>query len=330
MAKVSDHDGSIPSAAVGVWATSSEARHFRVRYERVSQMLSGMPGAATVPLDVEAQIIGVPVAEIALIRRELLARVNEAAQALSVDTVVRATIDQAITSWSGRTLVCLGDSITADRQSWAHILQTLLRDEVFVVNSGRSGDTTGHLISRFHASVTPFEPDGVIVLAGTNDGRQYTADLDALYGLSPEATSDEETRKNYLSLEALIVNTGATSMWIAPPPVIDSRIAQHPGIRSAYARWSDDASGRKASILFELFSNVRPALIDTDDLGALSELISSDGLHPTLRGQVHIATQAIRLLATTEPPQDKYRGEPNMNSELHERVFTREADEKHG
>jgi lysophospholipase L1-like esterase len=284
------------------WAESADARHLRVQFERLNQRLAGMPGATQISPSLESTILGISTTEIAAIRRELSSNVDEAVRELEQDSSIKQLIEAAKVRWTGKTILCLGDSITADWQSWAQIIAKSLEPAVLVVNAGRSGDTTGDLVSRFNAAVAPFDPDGVIVLAGTNDGRRYAAEPLATSGLSAEATSDTETEKNYLVLEELIVKRGAVGMWITPPPVIDSRIATHPGIRAAHARWSNEASARKASIVRSLFGGGQFAEDGFHSVDDPSELMLADGLHPNLRGQLTIAKQALRLLAAPVLP----------------------------
>ena len=84
---------------------------------------------------------------------------------------------------SGRTIVCLGDSLTAGARlgksrSWpAHLDETLTYE---VVNSGENGDTTAQALARFDRDVTSHAPTIVVILIGGNDGlRRGSADAAA-------------------------------------------------------------------------------------------------------------------------------------------------------
>jgi lysophospholipase L1-like esterase len=71
-----------------------------------------------------------------------------------------------------KTIVCHGDSLTegpdlAKNDTWPVLVQKALN--INMINSGISGDTTGGLLSRFHADVIQYQPAMVIILGGTND-----------------------------------------------------------------------------------------------------------------------------------------------------------------
>ena len=74
---------------------------------------------------------------------------------------------------TGRTIVCLGDSLTAGarlRQDrcWPALLDARL--DFDVVNAGKNGDTTGDALRRFDRDVAEKAPAVVVVLIGGNDG----------------------------------------------------------------------------------------------------------------------------------------------------------------
>ncbi|MBO8136686.1 MAG: hypothetical protein H0Z40_00860 [Desulfotomaculum sp.] len=72
-------------------------------------------------------------------------------------------------------IVCLGDSITAGYPygkdaSWVqHCADEL---GINMINAGISNHTTGDMLNRFINDVTPYRPDAVIILGGTNDAWQ--------------------------------------------------------------------------------------------------------------------------------------------------------------
>ena len=71
-----------------------------------------------------------------------------------------------------KTLICHGDSLIEasdlDRPStWPSRVARGLK--INVINSGIGGDTTGGLLGRFYPDVIRYQPEIVVILAGTND-----------------------------------------------------------------------------------------------------------------------------------------------------------------
>lgn len=69
-------------------------------------------------------------------------------------------------------IVCLGDSLTEGylidkSKRWSNLLSE--DQNIEVVNSGISGDTTNGMLSRFHNMVVAHNPTHVIIMGGTND-----------------------------------------------------------------------------------------------------------------------------------------------------------------
>ena len=198
---------------------------------------------------------------------------------------------------SGDRIVVVGDSITADSLSWAHILGAVLRqsgrDEVTLINLAISGGTTGELVAMFDL-VTRARPAWVLQMIGTNDVRQHGATAGV------RAVSFEETRRNLYSLERLTRReTKARLVPITPPPANQAMFdAFMPA--DTDTRW---LPGDVDSII-ELTRNCLPTAIDLD--ARLPRQVHrsfwiADGLHPSLEGHQAILWCIVQGIVESQP-----------------------------
>jgi lysophospholipase L1-like esterase len=272
--------------------TRDPAVRLLVQFQRMEQLLSGLPGARDFDAATEARALGVPLEVLEVLRTEFRGAVRKYSSDLLADERVRRSCARLRLDRGDR-IVCLGDSMTADFQSWAEILAAVLgeaRPELLVRNEGRSGDTTTDLLSRFAAAVPPHRPSVVVVLIGANDGRQH-----APWPSEPEV-SDQETGRNVVLLQSMIEDLGARSVWLTPPPVLDERVRTHAVLGAVPTRWDDAASGRKAAVIA---SAARHSIdLRRPFVGAGTEgLLLEDGLHPSGAGQALIAAEVLAGLA---------------------------------
>jgi lysophospholipase L1-like esterase len=263
-----------------------------VQFQRLEQLLSGLPGAHDFDAATEARALGVPVPVLEALRTEFRENVARHSRNLLADQGVRQSCAD-IPLRPGDAVVCLGDSMTSDFQSWAEILAAVLhqvRPDLVVRNEGRSGDTTTDLLSRFAAAVPPHRPAVVLVLIGANDGRRH-----APWPAEPEV-SDEETGRNVRLLRSMMDDAGARSLWLTPPPVLDERVRTHPVLGLVPTRWDDATSARKADVIV----STAPRSIDLRRpflAAGVGDLLLDDGLHPSGAGQALIAAEALRGIA---------------------------------
>jgi lysophospholipase L1-like esterase len=264
-----------------------------VQFQRIEQLLSGLPGARSLDDSAEAAALAVPVPVLKALRAEFRAEVGRRAQDLFADPAISAYCAR-LPLGPDACIVCLGDSMTSDFQSWAEMLGCVLRrhrPDLAVVNEGRSGDTTTDLLSRFAAAVPPHRPSLVVVLIGANDGRQH-----APWPSEPEV-SDTETARNAGLLQSMIHGLGARSVWITPPPVIDGRVRAHPVLGAMPARYDDATSARKAAAIAGAAHrsvDLRQAFLSRGPGG----LLLDDGLHPSGAGQALITAVLLNELAS--------------------------------
>lgn len=272
------------------WVSSEEAAQLRAQFYRMPALLKGLPGATGVPLDVEAAVLGIAPQLMERCRRELRAAAAAAVAESLRKSWIAPAVERVRQRHASTTVVCLGDSITADHQSWAEMLALALTPRVRVVNEGRSGDTTTDLISRFHSSLPAHRPDTVMVFAGTNDARTYRG------GLTQPALCDEQIRANLAELAALVGNLGARLMWLTPAAVDDERVRTHPSTAISGARWTSAGCARVAAIVRERTEPVADLGVAFNDCDHRTDLLMPDGLHPNVAGQTLIFERAVAML----------------------------------
>lgn len=232
-----------------------------------------------------ASMFGIDVATYNEIRRGFQARVRQAAEELLADADFAALVDR-LPFAPGAKVVGFGSSTTDDLQSWLEILRAVFalrrpQDGVRFVNAGVSGDTSTHEIARFSAVVNE-RPDWIICHISSNDGRRY--------GASPTKplVSPEETEKNLVMLRHFAASqTSAKWIWMTPTSLIEEKIAAFPFFQLGQIMFYNEDSARVAEAVLK---QPDPAVNLWELFGqpADSELVSWDGLHPSLKGNKRI------------------------------------------
>lgn len=196
------------------------------------------------------------------------------------------------------TIVAAGDSLTADRQSWAEILAHLIAplsggSGPRLINAGISGDATTNVVARIEPLLEA-QPEWLVVLIGTNDARRHGSPE------SPMLVSDRETEANLDKLAEIVAGrTDAKLVWITPPPILPTKLDADPALRADGVHWRADDVASKARLAAE-----RPGLkVDLHRLmvrGDLDDLLQADGLHLSLRGQMLVVRALVAALAGSE------------------------------
>lgn len=235
-----------------------------VQEEAVDRLLAGTAG-----LDPSA---------VAGVRDALAGRVRAAAEALLTEPPV-ATGLHRLGLRPGERLVVLGDSLSADRLSWARLLAALVprvQPEASVEVLALSGRTTGEALALGPVLVSRI-PTRVLVLLGTNDVRREGARSGV------RMVTEEETARNLRALRLLLENdAGAEVRYVVPPPVDPQRCGL---TRELTGEWWDaaDLSGLAATI-----READPDAIDLSAMPVRRDFWEDDGLHPSPVGQVAI------------------------------------------
>lgn len=264
---------------------------YLLQFTHPEKILSLMPAVneATV-----AALFGVSKATYGEMRQSFGERALRAAEALLDDAAFVSQVDR-LPFAPGSTVIGVGDSMTDDYQSWLEILRRVLairrpRDDIRLLNAGKSGDTIPDITSRF-LSVARQKPDWILCLAGSNDVRRH--------GLAPTKplVSLEETEQNLRMLRNFAATqTGARWVWMTPPAVIEPRIAEHWYFGPLQVRWSNRDVRSVAEMMRrsgDPVADIHAAFGDPVEPG----LLLDDGLHPSLAGQQLILRTLVAALA---------------------------------
>lgn len=241
-----------------------------------------------------AAIAGVPVSQFRQLRASLIDLRVRTADALLLQPGVAAALDW-LPFHKGDTVVAIGDSITDDLVSWAHLLDVAITKarpdlEITFVNAGYTGDTTQEAISRFD-TVARQRPAWILQMLGTNDARRHGV-------ARVRTTSPSETKRNFAALRELVATeTTARLVTMTPPPVVGEAADVWPGFQEEKITWrSEDVEQMSA----ELIETATSPVIDINRALAASpwpEWLLPDGVHPNSAGQATIAQNVLAALA---------------------------------
>jgi lysophospholipase L1-like esterase len=255
-----------------------------VRFEHPAKLLAvaELPGAA--------RLGGVAEARAYAVAPDAVARVRAALRSLVEAAGARLLGDPGLHALAAGTVVALGDSITDDLLSWAEILRAALAvgrpGEVVLVNAGVSGDTTADALRRLHG-VAVLRPALVLAMLGTNDCQRHGP-------AAARLVSDADADANAAAISAWLRAEGARVVWLTPPPVDEAALA------NAVAERPFALRNREARAFGERLAALGDPVIDTGAAvraGPLDRLLLSDGVHPSLEGQLAIARELLRALA---------------------------------
>jgi lysophospholipase L1-like esterase len=252
-----------------------------------------LPGVGTLTGKVLADLYGVDTSAYERTRRRWREEAELAVEAMLDDALVARL--RALPLARGTRIAAFGDSITADRQSWAELLCLALdatrgRDRIELINLGLSGDTTAGAITRLH-DLRASQPDLVLTLLGTNDARRQEGIM---------LLSHRETARNLRALGGVVRRAGWRCAWFTPPPLMPERVAEDPVMQDRRISWTHADVAAKAAIVrsqphgvIELW----PAFGEPVN----GDLLLTDGLHPSLRGQQAILSALLSQFPGTAP-----------------------------
>jgi len=276
---------------------SPEQLAYLVQFIHPARTLGALPGVndASVADDIIAAAFGLDVAEYRRIKRGFDDNARSAAQTLLQEADFAARVAR-LPFAPGAKVVALGDSITDDDQSWAEILRHLLAlarpdDGITLVNAGVSGHTTSDVLARF-LDVVNEQPDWIICMIGTNDARRH--------GLHPAKTmlSPAETERNLAALrQYALTQTSARWVWMTPATVIEEKIAADWWLGQGNQIMFTNADLRAVADIVRRRPEPVVDLQAVFGTPANPNLLLSDGLHPSLAGQIAIVTALVRHLS---------------------------------
>lgn len=176
-----------------------------------------------------------------------------------------------------KTLVCFGDSITADETFFDGMPRLTPRlQEMFpnwkVVNAGVPGDNTFDALNRIEEDVISYKPDFVTVFLGTNDAVSFSQ-------VSLQAYKENlEKIVNHISSDKVLL--------ISPAPVDEERQRNRTNrVLGQYA----DVVEKVARETGSYFLNVFAEMIQERDYKRFVENGEKDGLHFGPEGYEYVA-----------------------------------------
>lgn len=176
-----------------------------------------------------------------------------------------------------KTLVCFGDSITADETFFDGMPRLTPRlQEVFpnwiVVNAGVPGDNTFDALNRIEEDVISYKPDFVTVFLGTNDAVSFSQ-------VSLQAYKENlEKIVNQVSSDKVLL--------ISPAPVDEER--QHNRTNEVLGQYADVVE-EVAKETGSYFLNLYAEMIQERNYKTFVENDERDGLHFGPEGYEYVA-----------------------------------------
>lgn len=223
-----------------------------------------------------ASTAGLDPSRVAGVRGELAGRVRAAAGALIGERPVAAGLHRMALR-PGERIVVVGDSLSADRLSWARLLAELVpmvEPEASVEVLALSGRTSSEALALGPVLVSRM-PTRVLVMLGTNDVRREGVTT----GI--RMVSASETARNLRALRLLLeTEAGARVRFLVPPPVDPSRVGS---TRELTGEWWDAADLPE---LVAIVRDVDPDAVDLSRVPVRPDFWEDDGLHPSPLGQV--------------------------------------------
>jgi lysophospholipase L1-like esterase len=252
-----------------------------------------LPGVGTLSGKVLADLYGIDTRAYERTRRRWREEAEHAVEAMLDDALVARL--RALPLARAARITAFGDSITADRQSWAELLCLALdatrgRDRIEVINRGLSGDSTAGALTRLH-DLRASRPDVVLILLGTNDARRHEGVM---------LHSHRETARNLRALRDVFLRAGWRCAWLTPPPLLPERVAEDRVLRERGIAWTRADIVRKAAIVRSLPRGVIdlwPPFGDPPN----GDLLLPDGLHPSLAGQQAILAAVLSQFPGSAP-----------------------------
>jgi lysophospholipase L1-like esterase len=252
-----------------------------------------LPGVSTLTGKILADLYGIDADAYERTRRRWREEAELAVEAMLDDAFVARL--RALPLARGTRVAAFGDSLTADRQSWAELLRLALDaarggDRIEVINLGLSGDTTAGALTRLHA-LRAARPDLVLVLLGTNDARRQDGIM---------LLSHRETARNVCALRGAVRRAGWRSAWLTPPPLVPDRVAADPVTRERGISWALADVAVKSAIV----RSRRTGVIDlwpAFGTPADGDLLLADGLHPSLAGHRAILSTLLARFPGSAP-----------------------------
>lgn len=197
----------------------------------------------------------------------------------------------------GQRVLCIGDSITAYRRGYAHLLRHLLAPHgVEVVNRGYSGYTSTHGVELTYTQFLSVQPDLVLIKYGVNDCKQFDG------ALGQTLVSLGEYAHNLARIiGAFQRHTRARVLVLTPTPVIEPLVNAHPDISAMRLTWSNAVLRQYAQVALSIADRAQVIGVDAFQLFDAqpdAALYCPDGLHPNADGHARLVAHLLDRLSS--------------------------------
>lgn len=203
-------------------------------------------------------------------------------------TTAAATYAPVAASGGGNLSVFLGDSVTAGSDmaaseyrsvSWPTFASIISGQRIqYVRNVGIAGNTTAQMLARFDTDVTPYAPDAVFLLCGTNDVASRSL---ALWSQDVQA------------IVAKIRAIGAVPILGTLPPISTSTSKQ---AINQYNGWLRRYTGLQRITLLDFYTLLADPVTSNYKAAYLN-----DGVHPNAAGAFAMGNLAATVLTSRLP-----------------------------
>lgn len=262
--------------------------------EKVFAFLPGMTPANL------AALYGLDEPAYAAIRDRFSAQTAAAARDLLAEPEFAAAVDR-LPFLAGQTLAVIGESTTDAADSWLEILGHLIGlrrpgDAITLVNAAISGYPTTMLQRVMTETLQRHRPSWVVLFAGANDALRYGT------GATKPLVTAAETARNLAEMRRLAAAAGARVTWMTPIACDTARVAAYPPFQGQQI-WlqADDLGAVRDAVRGT--AGAPDMVVDlADAFGSppAANLLSADGLHPTLDGQKAIAKRFVERVAGSQ------------------------------
>ena len=198
---------------------------------------------------------------------------------------------------AGGSVLCIGDSITTYRYSYARLLGHLFSPHgVSLINRGFSGYTTTHALEMTYTQFLALQPDVVFIKYGVNDCKRF--------GGTGERTlvSAKDYQDNLRAiLRAFQQHTTARIFLLTPTPVVEAVVNANPDIAAMRLIWRNDDLHHFGDLALNVAHEIG---VDAVDLRTVfgdppdAAAYCPDGLHPNAHGQRRMLEYVLNSLAS--------------------------------
>ena len=190
-------------------------------------------------------------------------------------------------------LLCIGDSITSDRLSYANIIKTVWKNtpSKSVIDAGISGDTTSDLIDRHYSNGLNLDFTAASIFIGTNDARGHKD------GTAITNTGRMEYERNLEYLITTIMEKGKSVINITIPPVDNVRLNTFFGNEANYF-YRKSMIDEINDVIRRLSKKHGTHLADFAKVIAEQEIdvLDVDGIHLNIKGNESAARLVLGLM----------------------------------